>query len=333
MAAAVGPIRNVALALALLTLPASAAALEGKVTEVAVATRNVPGPVLVSIYTPPGYMPARAEPYPLLIQLQGARGSSKTMQRMAPLLEQAIKEGRVWPMVSVMPSAGRSFYMDYRDGSQKWEQFLLNDLLPYVRREANVVKGRSGTFVTGSSMGGMGSLRIAFKHPDLFQAVASQEPGIEPALRYDDITLRDRFWRSDSLVEEIYGKPVDKSYWADNNPATIASRDPERLVGLGIYIEVGDQDMFFLHQGTEFLHRVLFDAGIAHEYRLVRGADHVGPSQSPRFLDALGFIGRQIDPPAWVDDAVLRSRARVDAQKRQSDFPVVPTDPQRIRTR
>ena len=315
----------------LLALPRSAAALEGKLKDVMITSAHVPGPVAATIYTPPGYDPKRAEPYLLLIQLHGGGGSNKAMARMGPLLEQAIKEGRTPPMVSIMPSAQRSFYMDYRDGSQKWEQFIVTDLLPYARQTLNVPKGRQGTFITGISMGGMGSLRIAFKHPDLFQAVASQEPGIEPALAWDDIKLRDRYWRSDALMEQIYGKPIDKAYWAANNPATIAAKDPNRLVGLGIYLEAGDQDMFFLDHGTEFLHRTLFDAGIAHEYRLVRGAEHVGPSIDPRFLDAMSFIGRAINPPAWIDETVVKARASTDAQKRAAGYPVLPVDPKRIR--
>src|SRR5258708_7125289 len=108
---------------------------------------------------------------------------------MGGLLDQAIENGLVAPMVSVMPSAGRAFYMNFRDGSQKWEDFVMKDLLPYMRKNFNVVQGREGTFITGISMGGMGSLRMAVKYPEVFQAVASQEPAIEPALAYDDITL------------------------------------------------------------------------------------------------------------------------------------------------
>ena len=323
----------VSLLTSLVFLPGAALALDGKLTEVTITSKSLPNPVPVTIYTPPGYDPNRAEPYPLLVQLHGGGGSNKNMDRMAILLEQAIKQGLVPPMVSVMPSAGRSFYMDYRDGSQKWEQFVAVDLLADIRKRTHVVQGRKGTFITGISMGGMGSLRIAFKHPDLFQAVASQEPGIEPALAVGDIQLRDRFWRSDALQQEIYGLPVDAAYWALNNPATIAQKDPSRLVGLGIYLEAGDQDMFFLHSGTEFVHRVLYDAAIAHEYRLVRGAEHVGPSIGPRFLDAMGFIGRQITPPVWITDEVVRTRAYVDAQKRAAVYPVIPVDPSRIRTR
>ncbi len=315
----------------LMAMAGQAAALDGKMYDVVITSPNIPTPVPATIYTPPGYDPKRADPYPLLIQLHGGGGSNKAMAHMGPLLEQAIKEGRVPPMVSIMPSAGRSFYMDFRDGSQKWEQFVTKDLVAYSRQNLNVPKDRKGTFITGISMGGMGSLRMAFKHPEMFQAVASQEPGIEPALAWDDIQLRDRYWRSDALMEQIYGKPVDKAYWAANNPATIANKDPERLVGLGIYLEADDQDMFFLQHGTEFVHRILFDHGIAHEYRLVRGAEHVGPSIDPRFLDAMTFIGRQINPPHWVDDQVKKTRAMLDGQKKAIGYPVVPVDPERIR--
>jgi S-formylglutathione hydrolase len=284
--------------------------VNGALTDSTVPSTNVPGPVPITYYLPKGYDAKRAAPYPLLIQLHGGGGSNKAMENiMGGLLDRAIEKGLVAPMVSVMPSAGRSFYMNFRDGSQKWEDFVMKELLPYMRKNFNVVQGREGTFITGNSMGGMGSLRMAVKYPEVFQAVASLEPAIEPALAYDDITLRDKFARPDTLIKRIYGDPIDKDYWAANHPTTIIKKDPSRLLGLGIYLEVGDHDLYYLHQGTEFLHRVLFDAGISHEYRLVKGADHVGDSLAPRFLDAFAFIGRQINPPKWIDDTVLRFRA------------------------
>jgi S-formylglutathione hydrolase len=199
-----------------------------------------------------------------------------------------------------------------------------------MRENFNVVQGREGTFITGISMGGMGSLRMAVKYPEVFQAVASQEPAIEPVLAFDDIKLRDKFYRPDTLIKQIYGDPIDKDHWAANNPATIIRRDPSRLLGLGIYLEVGDQDTVYLNHGTEFVHRVLFDASISHEYRLVKGADHVGASLAPRLLDAFAFIGRQLNPPKWIDDAALRFRAVNDENKKERGYPVTPFDPNRV---
>ncbi|MCI3135381.1 hypothetical protein [Phenylobacterium aquaticum] len=88
--------------------------------------------------------------------------------------------------------------------------------------------------------------------------------------------------------------------------------------------------MLYLTQGAEFLHRILFDAGVGHEYRLVHGADHVGPSLAPRILDALAFIGRQIEPPEWIDATVLKARAGFAGMKQAAGLPNELIDPRRI---
>ena len=54
---------------------------------------------------------------------------------------------------------------------------------------------------------------------------------------------------------------------------------------MAIYIEAGDDDFINVHDGAEFLHRVLWDLDISHEYRLTRGADHVGPTMIPRMRE------------------------------------------------
>jgi S-formylglutathione hydrolase len=292
---------------------------------------NVPGEVRVAIYTPPGYGERPGKLYPLLVLLHGGNGSEQDLLRFESTIDEAVTQGRVPPVVVAMPSARRSLYMDYKDGSQRWETFIIAELLPHLRQSLQVSAERQSTFIGGWSMGGLGSLRLAFKHPDIFAAVAALEPAIEPALFWSEIGPRVRFWRPEEVVREMFGSPIDTAYWEANNPATIAKRDPSRLLGLGIYLDVGDQDMLYLHQGTEFLHRILFDAGLAHEYRLVHGAEHVGPSLQPRIADAIGFIGRQIQPPDWIDQTVLKTRATMDEQKRRIGMPIEAVDPRRIR--
>ena len=45
------------------------------------------------------------------------------------------------------------------------------------------------------------------------------------------------------------------------------------------------------HDGTEFLHRVLWDLDISHDYHLVRGGDHGGPTLVPRMRAAYAWLG------------------------------------------
>jgi S-formylglutathione hydrolase len=323
----------VAGAVASVALPASASrpADEGTIEFHDLASSNVPGDVGVAIYEPPGYDPARAETYPLLLWLHGGNGSEKDMLFFKSVFDREIASGLVPPLVIATPSGCRSLYMDFRDGSERWESYILSDVLPFVRRTAHVAASRERTFIGGVSMGGLGSLRIAFKYPELLAGVIALEPAIEAALEWKGAGTSTRFWRPERTLYPMFGNPVDPDYWAANNPATIASVAPERLLNLRIYLEVGDQDALHLYEGAEHLHRILFDAGLAHEYRLVHGADHVGPSLLPRMADALGFLGRQLSPPGWIDRSVLDFRRAMDNGKRAAGIKVEQADPRRLK--
>lgn len=236
---------------------------------------------------------------PLIYLLHGGGGDREHLLQMRPLIERCWERGVLPPAVVATPSVERSFYMNYRDGTRRYEDLLAGAFLDHLRETYSTATDRAQTVIVGISMGGMGGLRLAFKHPSIFGAIAALEPGIEPVFEFADIELRDRYWRDDALFERIYGSPVDEAFWADNNPATIAHRDPKRLIdsGLAIFIECGDEDGFGLHRGTEFLHRVLFDAGVPHEYRLIRGADHLGRTLGPRYDAAIRFVGAALNPP------------------------------------
>jgi len=281
-------------------------------------TKLVPSPLKYSVLLPDHYA-ASGKSYPVFIFLHGGDGDNGLLRRLASTFTDTWTAGECPEMIVVTPSCERSFYMDYRDGSQKWESVIIDELLPAVRAKYRTETDRQRTFIGGISMGGMGSLRMAFKHPNVFGAVVSMEPGIEPAFEWKDVKIEDRFWRAPGLMETIYGTPLDEAYWAANNPATIARDRAARLKesGLAIYIEAGSEDAFGLDRGTDFLHRVLYDAGIKHEYRYVLGADHVGRTIPPRLRDGLKFLGRQMQPPA-VDPAVDALHVMINRLKKQA---------------
>jgi S-formylglutathione hydrolase len=285
------------------------------------STDLVPAPARISVLLPPGYNQNSGAVYPLIYLLHGGGGDNGFLAGMKPVVEREWSMKYLGHAVFVTPDADRSFYLDYRDGSQRWETFLSGEMLSYVREHWRVKPDRAATAIGGISMGGMGALRIAFKHPQLFAGVAALEPGIEAALSFDEIAPRDRFWKPLELYEERFGRPVDRDYWKANNPANIASADPARLrtSGLAIYLEAGDEDSFYLHYGAEFLHRILFDAGIRHEYRLIRGADHLGRTLGPRLLEALRFLGQTLDPPP-PDDTLGGFHQMIELMKRRAGY-------------
>ncbi len=55
-------------------------------------------------------------------------------------------------------------------------------------------------------------------------------------------------------------------------------------------MDTADNDMVNAHDGAEFLHRVLWDLDISHDYHLVRNADHGGPTFVPRMRAMLEWL-------------------------------------------
>lgn len=291
-------------------------AMASQLIDAKLETKLTSSPVEFAVLLPDGYDTTR-EALPLLLFLHGGGGDRTFLVRMRPVFDEMWKAGTLPPMVIVTPSAGRSFYMNYKDGSEKWETFIVTEFLEYLRGAYKVSRERKGTLLMGISMGGMGSLRLGFKYPEKFLGLAAMEPGIDPVLKWKDLSSRYKFHRGPDLMETIFGKPFDAAYWEANNVATIAVSRAERLrtSGLGIYIEAGDEDMFYLHEATEFLHRILWDQKIPHEYHLVRGADHVGRTIRPRAMEGLTFLARLLNPPA-ADPEVKATRKRLEPLKK-----------------
>lgn len=263
-----------------------------------IETNLVQSPVNYDVLLPKSYNTSNKK-LPLMLFLHGG----------GPLRHQHLKntsrqiwdmwEKKITPeMVIVTPLCERCFYMDYRDGSEKWESLIIDELLPHLQNKFHVAIDETKTFIGGVSMGGMGSLRMGLKNPHKFGAIVSFEPGIEAAFEWQDVEPIDKFYRPKLLYEKVFGTPVDQNYWNINNPAYIVRENDGRIreSGLKIYIEVGTDDAFGLYRGAEFLHRALFDRKINHEFRLVYGADHIGSSLRERYTNGFSFINRILDP-------------------------------------
>ncbi|MEK6299668.1 MAG: alpha/beta hydrolase-fold protein [Acidobacteriota bacterium] len=293
--------RSYCLCLTIILFACAAAniARASQLVEAKLETKLLPAPVEYSVLLPDGYE-AEKGPLPLLLFLHGGGGDRSFLARMRSAIDEMWKAGTLPKMVVVTPSAGRSFYMDYKDGSQKWESFIVGPFVEHLRATYKVTRERKGTLLFGISMGGLGALRLGFKYPEKFQGLAALEPGIDPALKWADVKPRNRFYRGDDLMETIFGKPFDAAYWEKNNPASIAAANAEKIraSGLGIYLDVGDEDSFNLHESAEFMHRLLWDYKILHEYHLIRGADHVGRTLRSRSMEGLAFLARVLNPPA-----------------------------------
>ena len=94
-------------------------------------TELVPHPVEYAALVPAGTAPAGG--WPLVYFLHGGGGSRDFLVASREMIESAWQRGLLPPCVVVTPSVGRSFYMDYRDGTQRWETLLCGTFLDHIR--------------------------------------------------------------------------------------------------------------------------------------------------------------------------------------------------------
>jgi enterochelin esterase-like enzyme len=160
------------------------------------------------VYTPPGY--DKGKDYPVLYLLHGAGDieSGWTMiGRANNIIDNGIAEGKVKPMVVVMPLGHgiQSFWAgpakqasdpvasalagatldaiitammagDGKGGLSPVTRDIVEDVLPMIEREYKVSRRADDRAIAGLSMGGGQSINIAFSRPELFRYVVLMSP-------------------------------------------------------------------------------------------------------------------------------------------------------------
>jgi S-formylglutathione hydrolase len=269
-------------------------------------TDLIPHPVPYAVLLPDGYKDG--PPLPMMMYLHGGTGSRGELVGARPLFDDEWKSGRLPKMVVATISADPfCFYMDFRDGSKKWESLITGPFRTFIQTTYNASTDPKKNVLYGASMGGEGALRIGLKHPNLYAGIAAMEPGLQPVLYWKDVTPKMYFWIKEEQMEAAFGKPIDSTYWDANNPNLIATLHTKEILasGLQIWLDVGDDDTLLLFGPVEHFHRILWDAGIKHEYHVVRGGDHIGRTLVPRAIDAVEFLGRAVSPPGPDPAAII----------------------------
>jgi S-formylglutathione hydrolase len=252
--------------------------------------------------------PQQEAPLPLCILLMGGGGTRESLVELQPLFDAWWAESAIPPMIVATPSPGLDYYLEDPAGPMQWDSFLATEFVPHVRA---AFKASDVTVVTGISAGGYGALKLAFARPDLFAAVAAMQPMLEPGLRDSDIGARNRLHHSAGGPPRLIGPARDGLLWESNNPANRArvNADQIRDSGLAIYLEAADNDFLNAHDGAEFLHRLLWDLDLSHEYHLVRNADHGGVTMRPRLRAMFAWlesVWNPVRPDAAVEEAATR---------------------------
>lgn len=231
--------------------------------------RAVPYCVLL----PPSYDTEKSRRYPVLYFLHGLGDNEQFFIHTGGfnLVEDLWEQHQLADFLIVTPQGGTSFYINSRDGRRRYEDFFLEEFLPGIEKRYRAETGRTTRGIAGISMGGYGALHIAFRHPQLFRAVAVHSaallenlPSISAEGASPQITTLRR------ALGGAFGTPFDPAFWNRNDPLRIARE--ANLGRLKIYFDCGSEDDYGFDGGAEALDKLLTARHIPHEYHLYSGS-------------------------------------------------------------
>jgi S-formylglutathione hydrolase FrmB len=183
------------------------------------------------------------------------------------LTEDMWEKGAIKDFLIATPDGGASFYINSKDGKDRYEDFLLQEFFPFIEKRYRVAPGRDHRAIAGISMGGYGALHLAFRHPQLFVSVSAHSAAlIEKLPAFLGPTPNSPRAR---VLGAVFGSPADPSFWERNSPLTLART--ANLSGLAIYFDCGDQDDFGFETGASTLDKVLTSRHIRHEFHIYPG--------------------------------------------------------------
>ncbi len=197
------------------------------------------------VYTPPGYDPQRARPYPTLYLSHGGGENElgwTTQGAAHHILDNLIAFGEIEPLLVVMPNAqGRP---DSPFG-ESYDQDVIRNLIPFIEARYHVEKSAHGRAFSGLSMGGMLTNSFMVKYPETFDYYGMMSAGLPAA--HETLT--------EGQVAALRGKGIFiGSGWQDTGHATGyrdistgTAREISTLVQAGLPITIN-----FVHGGHDW---------------------------------------------------------------------------------
>jgi diacylglycerol O-acyltransferase/trehalose O-mycolyltransferase len=211
--------------------------LDPKMLDLTIDSPALATTAMVRLLHPAGWTPGAGPALPVLYLLHGAGDDYTSWTRSTDV--EAFTNGT--EMLVVMPSGGRDgFYSDWYNrgagGAPRWETFHLTELRQILERGYGAGTVRS---IAGLSMGGLGAMAYAGRHPGMFAAAAAYSGVVHTT--YENA-------RGTSLIQGVlvkdgydptalWGDPnLNARVWAAHNPYDLA----RNLAGIPLYLACGN---------------------------------------------------------------------------------------------
>jgi S-formylglutathione hydrolase FrmB len=257
-----------------LSFPSSSLSATGRVECNSLPSKILSRPIAYCVVLPPAFDADKARHFSILYFLHGLGDNEQFFVHSGAwnLAEDMREKGELKDFLIATPDGGASFYINSKDGKDRYEDFLLQEFFPFIEKRYRVAAGRGHRAIAGISMGGYGALHLAFRHPELFVSVSAHSAAlIEKLPAFIGTTPNSPRAR---VLGGVFGSPADPAFWDRNSPIVLARA--ANLAGLKIYFDCGDQDDYGFDSGATALDKVLTSRRIAHEFHIYPGRHDPG---------------------------------------------------------
>lgn len=257
-----------------------------------------------AVLVPPGF--SEDERLPLVVFLHGGGDGPDSLDRhgVSARLEEGMRDGTIPRAIVVLPQGDLGFWANWYDGSRRYEDWVVEEVMPRVARRYAAAPCPEGCHLMGVSMGAEGALRIAMHRPGTFATVTSiSGPSMDTDRRI--AFMNDRLINTFVPTVRVFGPTEPRSRIEADDPF-VQWTSPVALGGTRLFVAWATGDRDVVREGGEALHRHLEAHGVAHEHRVFDGG-HDWASWAPVIEEALQM---QLGAPLVVPSAVAPPRAR-----------------------
>ena len=231
------------------------------------------------VWAPADFVPDE-ERLPLLVFLHGGGDNENAFDKakVGQHLDEQLAAGLIPRVIVVVPNGEFGFWENWYDGSKNYRDWVIDEVIPAVQAEYKTLPCPQHCHVGGVSMGGHGTLRFAWFHPDIFNSASVLSAPIFDAKAIKDFSRR---WYVKLFI------PVDNIWGPSKDTQRIDSEDvyqqwtrQEDLKGMRLFVGVAKKDRKEIIELNRKFHNHLETHDIEHVYLEFEG-QHKWKSWTP----------------------------------------------------
>ena len=224
-----------------------------------------------NILLPKAYPAEPSRRFPVVYLLHGGRpGSEAKLLNLTPFVKEAIAQKTIPPTIYVFVNGGPVSHYDYPtplkhlgpDFGLKGNTAFAKELIPHIDKTYRTIAERKGRVLEGYSQGGRGTLRTAFRYPELFAAASAGSAGVATELKIQENKGAESEKTRFSQGDDVY--TLAKQY-AETKKATLP---------LKLLLYTGDGKKDFNWEGNVAYSTYLDSLKIPHRHLLIPDCGH-----------------------------------------------------------